>query len=258
MQQNFTQLIIFLILIPILSFFYWRLRLKKIAFYHSPLLGKIEVFQKYNGEKVLTINSYPQGVSIEDKSIAKSYWFKIAEKVCKFCQNKPACRQAGINILMLGLGANTIPNLIASKNPSIHQTIIEIDKEIISACRKYFNLDNLPNYQIIKADAFQILATNSSLPATNYDAIIVDIFTGEPPYVSLDSNQPNFIEKILPFLKNEGIIVFNRPAHNELSRKGGLELARYLKTLFAKTEILEIKDPRRFKNHLIAGWQKRH
>lgn len=253
MQQNFTQLITFLILIPILSFFYWRLRLKKIAFYHSPFLGKIEVFQKYNGEKVLTINSYPQGVSIEDKSIAKSYWFKIAEKVCKFCQNKN-----GSKILMLGLGANTISNLIALKNSSIHQTIIEIDKEIISACRKYFNLDNLPNYQIIKADAFQILTTNSLLPTTNYDAIIVDIFTGEPPYVSLDSNQPNFIEKILPFLKNEGMIIFNRPAHNELSRKGGLELKKYLDTLFQKTEILEIRDSRRFKNHLITGWQKCH
>jgi len=57
MQQNITGLIIALILVPILLFFYWRLRLKKIAFYNSPILGKIEIFQKYNSEKVLTINS---------------------------------------------------------------------------------------------------------------------------------------------------------------------------------------------------------
>lgn len=248
MQQNITQLILSLILISILLYFYWRLRLKKIAIYNSSLLGKIEIFQKYNGEKVLTINSYPQGVSIEDKSITKSYWFCIAELIAKFCKNKTKPK-----ILMIGLGANTISALIAQKNSKIHQTIIEIDKFIIEACRKYFNLDQLPNYQIIQANAFQLLTTNSQLPTTNYDAIIIDIFTGEPPYVSLDSNQPNFIEKIMPFLKNDGMIIFNRPAHNKISRNGGMELEKYLKTLFQKTEILEIKDPRRFKNHVITA-----
>lgn len=245
MQQNITQLIIFLIIALILLFFYWRLRLKKLEIYKSPLLGKIEIFKKYNGEKVLTINSYPQGVSIEDKSIAKSYWFKIAEIVAQFCQNKKSPK-----ILMLGLGANTIPNIIALKNHKIHQTIIEIDKYIISACRKYFDLDKLPNYQIIQADAFQILSTNWS---KQFDVIIVDIFTGKPPFVSLNSNQPNFITKILPFLNKEGMIIFNRPAHNKEAKNGGFELEKYLKTIFKKTEILEIHDPRRFTNHIILA-----
>lgn len=245
MQQNFTLIITALILIPILLFFYWRLRLKKLVIYKSPILGKIEVFEKYNKEKVLTINSYPQGVSIEDKSIERSYWFCIAELVVKFCKNKKDPK-----ILMLGLGANTIPSLIAKINPNIHQTIIEIDKFIIKACREFFNLDNLPNYQIIQANAFLI-------QTTNYDVIIVDIFTGQPPYVSLDSNRANFIEKIMPFLKNDGMIIFNRPAHNKEARNDGFELEKYLKTKFQKTDILEIYDPRRFKNHIITGWQKR-
>lgn len=251
MQQNISNLIIPLIVTLILLFFYWRLRLKKIAFYNSRILGKIEVFEKYNKEKVLTINAYPQGISIADKSIEKSYWFAIAEIVCQYCKNKKEPK-----ILILGLGANTIPSLIAKKNPKIHQTIIEIDKYIISACRKYFNLDKLPNYQIIQADAFQLLAPNSQLPTPNFDAIVVDIFTGEPPYVSLDSNQPNFIKKILPFLKKDGMIIFNRPAHNKISKTGGFELEKYLKTLFQKTKIMEINDPRRFKNHVIIAKEK--
>ena len=157
---------------------------------------------------------------------------------------------------MLGLGANSIPSLIAQKNPQIHQTIIEIDKYIIEACRKYFNLDQLPNYQIIQTDAFQILNSKFQILNSKFDAVIVDIFTGEPPYVSLNSNQPNFIEKILPFLKNDGMIVFNRPAHNEISRNGGLELKKYLETLFQKTEILDILDPRGFRNHIIIATEK--
>ncbi|MDO8570914.1 MAG: hypothetical protein Q7R97_04995 [Candidatus Daviesbacteria bacterium] len=261
MQQNFTLIIFTLILIPILLFFYWRLRLKKIAIYKSLILGKIEVFEKYNKEKVLTINSYPQGVSIKDQSIEKSYWFTVAELVVKFCSSRKNSQ-----VLLLGLGANTIPSLIAQKNPKILQTIIEIDKFIIEACRKYFNLDQLPNYQILKADAFQILKEHllassaySKFFILNslFDIIIVDIFTGQPPYVSLNSNQPNFIEKIMPFLKNDGMIIFNRPAHNQESRNGGFELEKYLKTKFQKTDILEIFDPRRFKNHVITGWQKK-
>lgn len=251
MQQNLTLIIFTLILIPILLFFYWRLRLKKLAFYKSPILGKIEVFEKYNREKVLTINSYPQGVSIEDKSIAKSYWFCIAELITKFCSSKKHAK-----ILLLGLGANTIPSLIAKKKPEIAQTIIEIDKDIISACRKYFNLDDLPNYQIIQADAYQVISHQSSVVSQIFDAIVVDIFTGEPPYISLNSNQPNFIEKIMPFLKNNGMLVFNRPAHNKEARYGGFELEKYLKTKFQKTKIFEIFDPRRFKNHVIIAKEK--
>lgn len=251
MQQNFTQLIIPLILIPILLFFYWRLRLKKLAFYKSPLLGKIEILQKYNGEKVLTINSYPQGVSIKDKSIEKSYWFAIAKEVVQFCKNK-----TNPQVLMLGLGANAIPNLIAGQDHQINQTIIEIDKYIIQACRKYFNLDNLPNYQIIQADAYKFFNDKKTFDK-KFDAVIVDIFIGRPPYVSLESNQPNFIEKLLPWIKPEGMIIFNRPAHTPESRSDSQKLKEYLSTLFKQTRIIFVEDPRGYKTDEIVGLQKK-
>jgi len=138
MQPDILQIIIPLLLLPILIWGWWRLRLKRIAGYYSPLLGKIEIFQKYNGEKVLTINSYPQGVSIHDESIKKSYWYAIAQEVLRFTQKRKKPQ-----ILMLGLGACTIPNLIAKQDKNIHQTIIEIDKEIIKACHDFFGLGQL-------------------------------------------------------------------------------------------------------------------
>lgn len=247
MQQGFFQLIIPLGLTPILLLVLWRIRLKKLAAYPSSSLGKIEVWEKYNGEKVLTINSYPQGVSINDKSIKKSYWFSIAESVIKFCQGKQNAQ-----VLMLGLGANTIPNLIAKSNSKIFQTLVEIDQDVIRICQDFFGLNSLPSYKLIQADAFKLISSKDPF-GKKFDVIIVDIFTGEPPYVSLDSNQPNFIEQLLPFLKKEGMVIFNRPAHNEKTRADGVELKEYLQTLFRRTQIFDIQDPRRFRNHVIAA-----
>lgn len=247
MQQNFSQLIIALSAIPILLFAYWRIRLKRLKVYHSKILGKIEIFEKYNKEKTLTINSYIQGVSINDKSIEKSYWFCIAEYTAKFCHN-----QKGQKVLTLGLGANTIPNLIAKLNPKIHQTIVEIDSSIVTACQEFFNLDKLLNYQLLCTDAYKLIESKN-IPNKPFDVIVVDIFTGQPPYIDLKSNEPNFILKLLPFLKKDGLIIFNRPAHNKNARGDGTQLRHYLNTIFKETEILDIKDPRGFRNHIILG-----
>lgn len=250
MQQDFTQLIIPTLLIPILLLIYWRIRLKRLKTYQSKILGKIEVFEKYNKEKALTINSYVQGVSIEDKSIKKSYWFCAAKQATKFCQ-----QQKNAKILILGLGANTIPNLVAKLNPKIHQTIVEIDSAVIKACQEFFNLNKLPKHQLLQANAYKLI-NGKKIPSQPFDVIIVDIFTGEPPYIDLESNRPNFILKLLPFLKKNGAIIFNRPAHNEKVRAEGELLKDYLSTLFRKTEIFDIKDPRGFRNHIILGKEK--
>lgn len=247
MQQNTYEILIASLFIPLLLIVLWRIGLRNLKTYHSKISGKIEIFQKYNGEKVLTINSYPQGISTEKSSIIKSYWHKIAQLTVDFCH-----LDKNPQVLMLGLGANTIPNLIAQLNPKIKQTLIEIDPLIIAACQEFFNLNNLPNYQLIQTDAYN-LAEDKNAFGEKFNVIIVDIFTGKPPFVSLKSNQPPFIEQILPWLKNDGIMIFNRPGHNATSVSDSKKLETYLSTLFKNTEFYTIKDPRGFKNNIIVG-----
>lgn len=250
MQQDILQIIFPLAFLPLLLLALWRIGLRRLKSYHSPLLGKIEVFQKYNGEKVLTINSYAQGVSINNKSITKSYWYKIAAESVKLCKDRKKPK-----ILMLGLGANTIPNLIAKLNPNIHPIIVEFDGYIIEACQKYFGLDNLPNYHLIQEDVYK-LVDQKDVFKSPFDVLIVDVFTGKPPYISLKSNEPSFIEKILPWLKKDGLIIFNRPANTEAARSDSEQLKDYLSTLFIKTKIYQINDPRGYKNSVITAIQK--
>ncbi|MFH0937656.1 MAG: methyltransferase domain-containing protein [Candidatus Daviesbacteria bacterium] len=249
MRQSFLSITIPLALIPILLLAYWRLRLKRLKSYPSSF-GKIEVFKKYNGEKLLAINTYPQGVSIEQESIKKSYWFAIAQQIVKFCKGKKEPQ-----VLMLGLGANTIPNLIAQQNPKIYQTLVEINYSIIQACQNFFNLNNLPNYQLIQADAFELVKQRGAFK-NKFDVIIVDIYIGKPPFVDLKSLEPSFIENLLPHLKPEGMIIFNKPGHTKEARSDSQILKKYLTTLFSKTQLFDINDPRGYKNNLVLGIRK--
>ncbi len=138
------------ILIPLLILALWRVNIRKLKEYDSKF-GKIKVFKKYNCEKLLTIGVYEQGVSTEKESIKKSYWYKVAKETVKFCNGKKNPK-----VLMLGLGANTVSSLINKLNPKIHQTIVEIDKNIVLCCREFFELDKLTNYDLMIADAYKL------------------------------------------------------------------------------------------------------
>lgn len=250
MQQGTLEIIIPLLALPLLLYLYWRLSSKCLASYNSPNLGKIEVLRKYNGEKVLTIRYCPQGVSINDKSIIKSYWYTVSQEVVKFCKTRK-----NPQVLMLGMGACTIPNLIARVNSKIAQTVVEFDPLIVRACREHFGLDQIPTLTVKLADVYK-LADEKKAFGQKFDVLIVDVYTGELPYVSFESNQPSFIVKILPWLKNDGLIIFNRPGHTPSARADSRTLEENLKPLFKETQLLTVKDPRGYQNNIILASRK--
>ncbi|MBI2011414.1 fused MFS/spermidine synthase [Candidatus Daviesbacteria bacterium] len=251
MYDLFFQIIFLIALIFFLFFLIWRLRLKRLKRYKSLLLGNIDVYQKYNKELVLTINNFAQGVSINNESIKNSYWYSIAKKVKEHTQkNKSPC------ILMLGLGANTISGLVNKLDPKIHQTIVEIDPLIINACQDYFDLEKNKNLKLINQDAYKLLNKKQAF-AEKFDCIVVDIFIGKAPYHSLDSNKPLFIEKLLKYLKSNGLIIFNKPGTSKETKEDNQILISYLKNNFKNTAMEYIHDPRGYKNFIIFGFNKK-
>lgn len=252
------------LIVLILMILIWRLRLKKLKTYHSPLLGKIEVFSKYNGEKALTINNYVQGISIEHPSVESSYWGVVANFVLD--QRK---KQKTIDVLMLGLGANSISGLIAKKDPKIKQTVVEIDSQIIQACKDFFNLETTPNLTLIHDDVYKIfpllppywkkekkLKEDSRISGKKFNVIIVDVFTGKTPFYSEDSSKPEFIMRLKQYLKIDGVILFNRPGTNKEVLEDNQRLARFLKSQFKKVKIDLINDTRGYRNNIITGIKK--
>ena len=227
-----------------------RFSIKKLQEHKSKHFKKIIVWQKHNGEKLLTTDNFSQGISINSSTISKSYWYKQAEICEKYCKNKK-----NPSILFLGLGAGTGPQLVNKSNPKIKQTIIEFDKKIIEVCKQFFNLNDLQNATIINTDAYSIVEEKKYLQG-KFDVIAVDIFTGKESF-GPSGIKVHFIKKLTNLLKPDGALIFNRLAHRKDLQEETKILESFLSTLFGKVEKIFIKDPRGYKNELVVAYEIR-
>lgn len=246
----FIQVSISLLLLILLIYLKRRFTWKLLKRYESPVSGKIDVSQKYNGELVLMTNFFVQGVSIEQPSIIKSYWHAVSRSILKHCQGK-----INASVLFIGLGANTSSRLVYESNPKIRQTIVEIDPLIVQACRDYFHLDDMENTEVITADIFAVLPKKKMIWKHKFDCIVIDTFVANPPYLLHGSHDPSYLNRLLPWLKEDGMFLFNVPVK---IRGAEIEsLIDYLQEHFRKVEHKMIYDPRGYRNHFIIAMTPR-
>lgn len=238
--------LLFLVILALLIWIFFILKKnqwKRLKRYESSYSGFIDVTQKWNGEKTLLTNFFVQGVSTEKPSIKKSYWYVVARLAAVHARKKKKPE-----VLFIGLGANTSSSLLLKMNKDIKQTIVEIDPLIIQACREYFGLEGSP-YEIINADIYTVLKTNKIKWKRKFDTIIIDTFNAKPPYLLSGSHDPEFLEKLYTWLKEDGQLIFNIPVKTE-----GIHveaLLAYLKTIFKTVSNRIIRDPRGHRNYVI-------
>lgn len=108
------------------------------------------------------------------------------------------------SILILGIaGGSVIKTLTEEIQYQGKMTGIEIDSEIIQIANEYFDLNKIPNLNIIIDDAFEFVLKTKEI----YDLIIIDVFQ--------DTHMPNFlfekffINRIGDLLHEQGFILFN-------------------------------------------------
>lgn len=238
--------IIFFIIITIFlgAYIIWRLNIKKLQTYNSSLLGKITVFEKYNQERLLTINGFSQGISLHSKSVKKSYWYEIAKEVIFICKSRKKPK-----ILVLGLGGNTTSLLIQKEIPESIFTIIEIDKNIVQACEDWFYLNSLKNLKLIVSDAYKEIYNEEGIKSP-FDAIVVDIFNGKKTVIK--TREKKIMNQFLKLLKPKGILIFNWPANTEKTKQEAKKITDFYKEKKLKVSKKFIKDPRRYKNFVIT------
>lgn len=114
------------------------------------------------------------------------------------------------SILVLGVaGGSVIKTLVDEIKFKGKITGVEIDSEIIAIANQYFQLDTLPNVEIVIDDAFEYVLKTK----LKYDLIIIDIFQ--------DTTMPNFlfedffIQRINSLLNLNGFILFNTMVINK-------------------------------------------
>lgn len=141
------------------------------------------------------------------------------------------------NILVLGVaGGSVIKTLVDEIKYKGKITGVEIDPEIITIAQKYFNLNAIPNLEIVIEDAFEfVLRTKET-----YDLIIIDVFQ--------DTTMPNFlfqdffINHINLLLKVNGFILFNTMVINEKDNQRNAEYkskfnGNYSLRMYPKVEV---------------------
>ncbi|MDQ3239247.1 MAG: methyltransferase domain-containing protein [bacterium] len=239
LSLNLVILIVFLFIIN-------KHQLKLLKKYQSNISGNIEIRQtkdKTNEIRML-MNYYTQGISTSPNSTTGSYWDKAANISLGATQNNDPPQ-----IMTIGLGACTIPNIIANSNSNTHQTLIEIDPIVIQACNEYFKLKELPNCTLINSDIYNLIDTDKF--KTSQDVIMLDILTSKSKY-AISEKEQNLIKIILTWLKPNGSILFNRPSHTVQLKKDVIEFEKYLHSQFDSVKTYTVVDEKRkFENTII-------
>ena len=118
------------------------------------------------------------------------------------------------NVLVLGVaGGSVIKTLTQEVKFKGKITGVEIDETAVEIAKKFFQLDQIPNLNLVVDDAFEFVLKTKE----KYDLIIIDVFQ--------DTKMPNFlfedffINRINFLLKVNGFILFNTMVLNFSDRK---------------------------------------
>ena len=107
------------------------------------------------------------------------------------------------SVLILGVaGGSVMQTLVSDFSFSKKITGVELDQEIIHIANSYFNLDKIPNFKCVIADAEKFVQSDTN----RYDLIIIDIFkdTEMPEFLFQDSFISNSKNK--PYTENNYLI----------------------------------------------------
>lgn len=110
------------------------------------------------------------------------------------------------NVLILGFGLGSIPEILEKRGLDYHYTAVEIDEEVLYLANQY----TLPQLQspidLICADAFAWV----NMCTEQYDLICMDVFLDD--VVPEHLQQVEYLQQLKGLLAPNGLLMFNRLA----------------------------------------------
>src|SRR3990172_1428658 len=193
--------------------------------------GKINVWEK-EGSLVLEVGGYPQSVSLNTPDLPQRYWYKAVEVVS---ENLIAINPRGreMRALLIGVGGGTILHLLSRKFPKLRMTGVEIDEEILKIARKFFELEKIPNLEIVTGDGGEYAASYHGDP---FDLVFLDAYLGGNFPLHFEEEQ--FLSELKRITASGGLVVINRTGGFSRSQFGEI-----LGRVFAKVEVVRIPLP---------------
>lgn len=117
------------------------------------------------------------------------------------------------NILVVGLGGGTIPSTFAKYFPTAQIDIVEIDNEVVSVAKEFFNFHPSASTNIIVADG-RVYIRQAKNKGIRYDIIVLDAFNGS--YIPSHLTTKEFLQEAFSLLKDGGCVVSNLHHKNKL------------------------------------------
>ena len=142
------------------------------------------------------------------------------------------------NVLILGFGLGSIPILLEQHfNKEYHYTGIEIDEEVLYLANKYALQDITSGIELVCADANNFIKQSSQ----KYDMIAVDLFQDD--IIPEQFEQAEFLENVKNLLSPNGVLLYNRLAHNDQDIKQSKSFYKNIFTkVFDKGTYIEVND----------------
>lgn len=109
-----------------------------------------------------------------------------------------------IDILHLGAGALTLPRYVQATRPGSAQTVVDIDRELVSFVTTALPLPEGTRLQSVVADARDAV---QSLAGRHLDAVVLDIYAGVDTAEHLTGR--DFYAELLGLLTQAGVLLVN-------------------------------------------------
>ncbi len=123
------------------------------------------------------------------------------------------------NVLIIGMGAGSLPRYVRKYYPTLSITNVELDPEIVRIAEGYFDFKADEKMRVKVKDGRRFLLTN----AERFDIIFLDAYLGETIPFHLTTRE--FMEVVKGHLSPEGVVVANTKSS---SRFADAEINTYL------------------------------
>jgi spermidine synthase len=159
---------------------FFALLLLPVFWNYSPVSDSRTIFQTdsfYSHLKVVDFGDWLALITSDRHPLIQSYYQKDGQSDRFLFYNLfgviPFLNDAK-KILLLGLGAGSIPRVHNEFNPGVEVTGVELDGKAAAIGKKYFALDEIKNLKIVIADARPFLRQSREI----YDIVEIDAFNG--------------------------------------------------------------------------------
>lgn len=142
------------------------------------------------------------------------------------------------HVLILGFGLGSIPIILEQQfDKKYHYTGIEIDEEVLYLANKYALPGIASGIELVCADATHFVKQST----IKYDMITVDLFQDD--IIPEQFEQLDFLKNIKSLLAPDGILLYNRLAHNNDDIKQSKSFYKNaFKEIYEKGTYIEVND----------------